>query len=115
MIGPPYVYSYYKGNYTQMREVTQKAIDTPIERFILPEMKHNYGLEQMRLYLDRDTKGMFDQIVRDNNGTIPSLKANVREQCYVSKRCPEVFPPGRTPASPPRVLTTRPIEPIEDE
>lgn len=31
-IGPPYVYSYFRNNYTELLEVVNKALNTPIER-----------------------------------------------------------------------------------
>lgn len=114
MIGPPYVYSYYVKNYTQMQEAVKMAIETPIERYILPEMKHEYGLQRMREYLDRDVQGMYEQVLRENGGEIPRLQANVREQCYKIKACPAVFPPGRKPSAPPRAVTVSLQEPSED-
>ena len=100
-LGEPYVYSYYSHNYTQLLEVTRRALATPIERYIPKEMEFNYGLEKMRAYLDRDLVGMYEAVVAANNGSVPRLIAGAREQCYKLERCREPLPPGRRPASPP--------------
>lgn len=97
------MYSYYSGNYTQMSEAVHTAINTPIERYIPPEMKYEYGLEQMRKYLDRDPVKMYERVLADNGGEIPRLIKHVRERCYELKRCQKVFPPGRLPSSPPKM------------
>lgn len=101
MIGPPYVYSYFSQNYTQMAEAVHQAINTPIDRYIPPEMRFAFGLEQMRNYLDRDAKEMYRQVLMENGGQVPRLKKGARERCYELKRCSKMFEAGRVPSSPP--------------
>jgi hypothetical protein len=100
MIGEPYVYSYYAQNYTQLSEVVHRALETTIERYIPPEMRFEYGLEQMRRYLSRDLEGMFDEVVRKNRGEVPKLGSRVRERCLEINRCKPALPAGRKPARP---------------
>ncbi|CAD6573643.1 MAG: hypothetical protein TREMPRED_000875 [Tremellales sp. Tagirdzhanova-0007] len=72
-IGPPYVYSYYAQNYTMLKEVVHKAINTPIDRYIPDDMKMDYALGQMQAYIDRDLEAMFNEVVAANQGKVPRL------------------------------------------
>lgn len=98
MIGEPYVYSYYAKNYTQLSEVVHRALETTIERYIPPEMKFEYGLDQMRRYIARDLKGMFRDVLKQNGGKVPRLQARARERCLEINRCKPAFPAGKIPA-----------------
>jgi len=98
MIGEPYVFSYYAHNYTELNEVVHRAMETTIERYIPPEMKFEYGLEQMRQYVGRNLEGMFNAIVEENGGEVPKLRAGAREQCLKVNRCKAALLAGRRPA-----------------
>ncbi|KAK4683567.1 hypothetical protein P7C73_g6676, partial [Tremellales sp. Uapishka_1] len=86
-IGPPYVYSYYAQNYTQLEEAIEMAIHTPIERFIPETMTLSFAVQETKAYLERDWEGMFEQKVRENGGKVPALKAGLRERCIELGRC----------------------------
>jgi hypothetical protein len=100
MIGPPYVYSYYSNNFTQLEEAVHKAMNTPIERFIPDDMKLEYAIDQLRAYVERDLEGMFDEVVERNEGKIPRLIKGPREKCYELERCRPALPAGRKPSIP---------------
>jgi len=99
-LGEPYVYSYHAQNYTQLHDAVHRAFNTPIERYIPPDMKFEFGLEKFRRYLDRDLEGMFKEVVRQNGGEIPQLGRGIRERCLELKRCDPGLPEGRRPFRP---------------
>ncbi|KAI9638396.1 uncharacterized protein MKK02DRAFT_10347, partial [Dioszegia hungarica] len=86
-IGPPYVYSYQQQNYTMLLEMVNKALVTPIERYIPDDMKLPYALKQSKAFLNRDLHAMFRKVLRKNGGQVPRLKAGARERCAEINRC----------------------------
>ena len=68
------------------------------------DMRIEYALEQMRAYLGRDLKAMFDEVLLANGGQVPRLIKAVRERCYELKRCTDELPVGRRPSAPPTIL-----------
>ena len=101
LLGEPYVYSYYLKNYTQLASQVRKALTTPIERYIPPEMRWDFVLEQSRKYIDRDLEAMYHEVMENTGGVLPKMEANVRERCIELDRCHPGFPAGKLPASPP--------------
>jgi hypothetical protein len=100
-IGPPYVYTYYAQNYTQLQESIDQAINTPIERYIPDNMHWDYAVEQLKVYVERDLKAMFEEVLLANDGQVPRLIKGARERCYELERCKDVLPAGRIPSTPP--------------
>ncbi|ORX39788.1 hypothetical protein BD324DRAFT_234792 [Kockovaella imperatae] len=93
-IGEPYVYTYYAQNYDSLLAAVQKAVTTPIQRYIPPDMRYDYALTKMKEFLDRDTQGDYERIVRRRGG-VPPLQAGLRERCYELGRCRPTLPPGQ--------------------
>lgn len=99
-IGEPYVYSYHAQNYTQLRDAVHRAFNTPIQRYIPPDMKLEFCLDKFRKYLGRNLEGMYRTVLRRNGGEIPRLGKGIRERCTELKRCPAALPAGRRPYRP---------------
>ncbi|WVQ78011.1 hypothetical protein IAT38_000092 [Cryptococcus sp. DSM 104549] len=98
-LGEPYVYAYSAHNYTQLEEVVRRAMVTPIEQYIPPDMRLPYALDQLRAYMSRDLKGMMDEVVRKHKGWIPAMYEGGWEACVEVGMCQELLPAGRRPAS----------------
>lgn len=77
-------------------------MSTPIDRYIPPDMTLEYVTSQLRRFLDRDARGMFEQVIRDNGGLLPPPPANATERCRQLQTCPEWIKPGRRVALPGR-------------
>jgi hypothetical protein len=99
-LGEPYVYTYYTQNYTQLHEAVHRAFETPIDRYVPPEMKYEFALDKFRQYLDRDLEGMYENVLRRNGGHIPRMARGIRERCLELKRCEPALPAGRRPSRP---------------
>jgi len=61
-------------------------------------MKLTYAVQQLKAYVDRDVKAMFEEVVAKNDGQIPRLLKGARERCYELNRCPPLLPEGRSPS-----------------
>ena len=99
-IGEPYVYSYLSNNYTDLLAAINRAISTPINRYIPPDMTFECSKSQLSTYLNRDLQAMFRKVLVENGGKVPRLIAGARETCYKFDRCRAELEVGRIPAVP---------------
>ena len=76
------------------------SFDADWTRSIPDDMRIEHALEQMRAYLGRDLKAMFDEVVLANGGKVPRLIRAARERCYELNRCRDELPVGRRPSVP---------------